>query len=178
MHPDIEKVMISEAQIKTAVIQLGKKITADYQDKDLIVIGILKGAAPFMMDLVLQINLPLVMDFMQVASYHGTRRGGKFTFKKYSEMDVKDKHVLLVDDIVDSARTTINVIAYFLKKEAASVEVACLLDKPAGRKHEYQPKYIGFEIENEFVVGYGLDYQERYRNLPFIGVLKPEIYSD
>jgi hypoxanthine phosphoribosyltransferase len=141
---------------------------SDYQDKELIVIGILKGAAPFMMDLVMHIDLPLCMDFMQVASYHGTRRGGKLTFKKYSDMDVKGKHVLLVDDIVDSARTTVNVIAYFKKKEAASVEVACLLDKPAGRQLEYQPKYIGFEIENEFVIGYGLDYQERYRNLPFI----------
>ena len=131
-----------------------------------------------MMDLIKEIKLPLVIDFMQISSFHGGRVATNLVFKKDIETNVHNKHVIIVDDIVDSARTIVEVLRLFETRKVASIQVACLLDKPSGRMVEFTPKYVGALVPDEFVVGYGLDYQEYYRNLPYIGVLKDEIYTD
>lgn len=177
MLNDLKKILVTEAEIKQIVKRVSSAITKDYKDKELVIIGILKGGAPFMMDLIKEINLPLIIDFIRVESYHGGTTSGELIFRKDIEVDIANKHVLIVDDIIDSSRTLKMVIELFKKRHASSIEVVTLLDKPSGRVIDYTPKYIGTTIGNEFVVGYGLDYQEKYRNVPCIGVLKEEIYK-
>ncbi|OQC11462.1 MAG: Hypoxanthine-guanine phosphoribosyltransferase [Tenericutes bacterium ADurb.Bin087] len=177
MLRDLAKVLVTEEEIKKIVTKVATRIENDYKDKELVMIGILKGGAPFMMDLIKQINLPLVIDFIRVESYFGGTTQGELIFRKDIEVDIANKHVLIVDDIIDSSRTLKMVIDLFKKRNASSIEVCTLLDKPSGRKIEYTPKYIGTTVGNEFVVGYGLDYDEKYRNLPVVGVLKEEVYK-
>lgn len=178
MQNDFKKILITEEEIKAMVKRLGEQITKDYQGKDLVVVGMLKGGLPFMMDLIKEIKLPLVIDFMQISSFHGGRVATNLVFKKDIELNVCDKHVIIVDDIVDSARTIAEVMKLFATRKVASIEVACLLDKPSGRLVEFTPKYVGGIVPDEFVVGYGLDYKDLYRNVPYIAVLKNEIYED
>ena len=178
-YDDIVKyTLVSEDEIKELCKKLGERITSDYMGKELVVIGMLKGAMPFMMELAKRITIPLEMDFIQTSSYHGgTSSTTAVLFKKDIETNVVDKHVLLVDDVVDTAKTITKVLDIFKNRGAASIELCCLLDKPEGRVVPYEPKYAGKVIPNEFVIGYGLDYNEYYRNLPYVAVVKDEVYK-
>ena len=178
-YDDIVKyVLVSEQEIAEITKKLGEKISADYAGKQLVLVGMLKGAMPFMMELAKRITIPLEMDFIQTSSYHGgTSSTTAVLFKKDIETNVVDKHVLLVDDVVDTAKTITKVLDIFKNRGAASIELCCLLDKPGGRVVPYEPKYAGKVIPNEFVIGYGLDYNEYYRNLPYVAVVKDEVYK-
>ena len=178
-YDDIVKyVLVSEEEILEITKKLGEKISTDYAGKQLVLVGMLKGAMPFMMELAKRITLPLEMDFIQTSSYHGgTSSSTAVMFKKDIETNVVDKHVLLVDDVVDTAKTITKVLEIFKGRGAASIELCCLLDKPEGRVVPYEAKYVGKVIPNEFVIGYGLDYNELYRNLPYVAVVKDEVYK-
>ena len=174
----VKKVLVSEEEIAEITKRLGEKISADYAGKQLVLVGMLKGAMPFMMDLAKNIKLPMEMDFIQTSSYHGgTSSSTAVIFKKDIDTNILDKHVLLVDDVVDTAKTITKVLEIFKGRGAASIELCCLLDKPEGRVVPYEAKYVGKVIPNEFVIGYGLDYDELYRNLPYVGVVKDEVYK-
>jgi hypoxanthine phosphoribosyltransferase len=174
----VKKVLVSEEEIAEITKRLGKIISTDYAGKELVLVGMLKGAMPFMMDLAKNITLPLEMDFIQTSSYHGgTSSSTAVMFKKDIDTNILDKHVLLVDDVVDTAKTITKVLEIFKGRGAASIELCCLLDKPEGRVVPYEAKYVGKVIPNEFVIGYGLDYNELYRNLPYVGVVKDEVYK-
>ena len=174
----VKKVLVSEEEIAEITKRLGKIISTDYAGKELVLVGMLKGAMPFMMDLAKNITLPLEMDFIQTSSYHGgTSSSTAVMFKKDIDTNVLDKHVLLVDDVVDTAKTITKVLEIFKGRGAASIELCCLLDKPEGRVVPYEAKFVGKVIPNEFVIGYGLDYNEHYRNLPYVGVVKDEVYK-
>ena len=179
MLNDIERTLYHEQTILRRLDELGAQITADYTSRDLTVIAVLNGSLFFMADLLRRIQLPLRLDSLSVSSYHGgTQSTGTVTFDQTSLPDVEGRHVLILDDILDTG-LTLSAIRDRLRSEAnpASVGICVLLriDKP--RAHELEADYVGFDIGDEFVVGYGLDYDERYRNLPFIGVLKPEVFS-
>ena len=178
-YDDIVKyVLVSEEEIAEITKKLGEKISADYKGKQLVLVGMLKGAMPFMMELAKRITIPVEMDFIQTSSYHGgTSSTTAVMFKKDIETNVVDKHVLLVDDVVDTAKTITKVLDIFKNRGAASIELCCLLDKQEGRVVPYEPKYAGKVIPNEFVIGYGLDYNEYYRNLPYVAVVKDEVYK-
>lgn len=176
MNNDIEKILITNEEIQEMCKRLGKQISEDYEGKDLVIIGLLKGCTPFMMELIKNITIPMRMDFMQVSSYHG-KESSTVLFKKDIETDIFNKHVIVVDDIIDTGKTINEIFKVFRARGAASLEIACLLDKPEGRLIPYDPKYIGTKVPKEFVVGFGLDYDEYYRNLPYIGVLKEEVYK-
>jgi hypoxanthine phosphoribosyltransferase len=178
-YDDIVKyVLVSEQEITEITKKLGEQISADYAGKQLVLVGMLKGAMPFMMELAKRITIPLEMDFIQTSSYHGgTSSTTAVLFKKDIETNVVDKHVLLVDDVVDTAKTITKVLDVFKNRGASSIELCCLLDKPEGRVVPYEPKYAGKVIPNEFVIGYGLDYNEYYRNLPYVAVVKDEVYK-
>ena len=178
-YDDIVKyVLVSEEEIKELTKKLGEKISADYAGKQLVVVGMLKGAMPFMMDLIKNITIPVEMDFIQTSSYHGgTTSSTAVMFKKDIDTNVVEKHVLLVDDVVDTAKTITKVLEIFKGRGAHSIELCCLLDKPEGRVVPYEAKYVGKTIPNEFVIGYGLDYNEYYRNLPYVAVVKEEVYK-
>lgn len=177
MNEAVKKVLVSEQEIKEICERLGAQISKDYEGKELVVVGMLKGCAPFMMDLIKYITVPMRMDFMQITSYHGGTESNTVVFKKDIEMNVAGKHVIIVDDIIDTGKTIMEVFNIFKTRRVASIELACLLDKPEGRVVEYNPKYVGTTIPKEFVIGYGLDFDELYRNLPFVGVLKEEYYQ-
>ncbi len=174
---DIENVMISENEIAEIVKKLGKDISEEYNDKFPIILGLLKGCVPFMADLLKQLDIHLEIAFMNVSSYHG---GMESTGEVKIDMDlgapVKDRHVLIAEDIVDSGRTIQSVVELLKYRGAKTVKVVTLMDKPDGRVIDFVPEYIGKTIPKAFVVGYGLDYQEKYRNLPYVGTLKPKIY--
>ena len=176
MQDVIERICFSEEDIAKIVSKLGKEITNDYDGKDPIVIGLLKGCVPFMTDLVRKIDTEITLGYMKVSSYQGTESTG--TIKIDGAIpNVKGKHVIIVDDILDTGRTLSAIKNLFKDSGALSVEICVLLDKPEGRKVNIFPKYFGDKVPNAFVVGYGLDYNEHYRNLPYIGILKKEIYS-
>ena len=172
-------VMYSAEEIKAKVVELAKQIEKDYAGEELLVVGILKGASVFCADLIREIDLDVKMDFMVVSSYgSGTTSSGTVKIIKDLDVDIENKNVIIVEDIVDSGRTIAEVTKIFKASEVNSIAVATLLDKPEMRLVEgIHPKYIGFEVPNKFVVGFGLDYNQKYRNLPYIGVLKPEIYE-
>jgi hypoxanthine phosphoribosyltransferase len=177
-EPDIEKILISEEEIQTKLAEMGKQITADYESKRLLLIGVLKGAFVVMADLSRAIRLPLEFDFMAVSSYGmATKTSGVVRIIKDLDHDLEGMDVLLVEDIVDSGLTLKYLLKNLSQRKPASLEVAALLRKKGIQKVPLDLRYIGFDIPNEFVVGYGLDYAERYRNLPFIGTLKPEAYA-
>lgn len=177
MKNDIKKICLSEKSIKNIVKQLGKKITKDYQGLTPIFVGLLKGCNPFMMDLVKQINLYCSIEYMDVSSYVGTESSGEVKILQDLKADIVGKDVILVDDILDTGRTLNAVKSLLIQRGAKSIKLCVLLDKPAGRVAPITADYVGTLVPNEFVVGYGLDYNEQYRNLPYIGVLKEEIYS-
>jgi hypoxanthine phosphoribosyltransferase/bifunctional protein TilS/HprT len=178
LEKDIERILVSESQIKEITKRLGEKITQDYLGKKPVIIGLLKGCMPFMSELIKYIDLYCEIELMAVQSYHGqTESSGNVKITKDLDISIEGRHVLIAEDIVDTGRT-INVVKNLLKyRGALSVEVVTLLDKPEGRTEAFEPKYIGISIPKEFVVGFGLDYDEYYRNLPYIGVLKQEVYN-
>lgn len=176
MNDDIQKISVSEEEIKKIVEKLGKQISKDFKGKNPLFIGLLKGCIPFMSDLLKFVDIDCTLDYMKVSSYSGTESTGVVTVK--GDMpDVKDRDVVLIDDILDTGRTLAKVREMLMENGAKSVTICVLLDKPEGRKVDITPAYVGGLVPNEFVVGYGLDYNEQYRNLPYIGVLKEKIYS-
>ena len=178
MHNDIEKILFSAEDLGKRIRELGEQITNDYEGKDLIVIGILKGSNIFTSDLVRKINIPLKIDFMVVSSYGNTTEStGVVRILKDLENSVENKHLLIVEDIVDSGLTLKYLKEMLLTRTPESIKICTLLDKPARRKEYVNIDYMGFEVPDEFIVGYGIDYAEMYRNLPYVGVLKKEVYS-
>ncbi|MBT2732554.1 MULTISPECIES: hypoxanthine phosphoribosyltransferase [Carnobacterium] len=179
MKNDMERVLFSQEQLAEKTKELGKQLTKDYQDKNPLVVGILKGAMPFLSDLVKEMDIYLEMDYMDVSSYgNGTVSSGEVKIVKDLNTNVEGRDLLLVEDIIDSGRTLSYLADMFKYRKARSVKIVTLLDKPEGRVVDITADYVGFLVPNEFVVGYGLDYAERYRNLPYIGILKPEIYEE
>lgn len=178
MHKDIESILLSEKQLEKIVNSIAKKIEKDYNGKEFIMIGLLKGSVAFMADLMKKIDLDFAIDFMVASSYgSGTESSGKVKIKSEGTIPVEGKHILLIEDIIDSGNTLSFVCNYLVTKGAKSVRVATLCDKPSRRKIPFTPDYVGAEIPDEFIVGYGLDYDENYRNLPYIGVLKRSVYE-
>lgn len=180
LDKDIERVLVSKEEIQEAVDRLGKELTRDYQGKQVVVVGILKGAAVFMADIIRSMDVYLDIDFMDVSSYGDAfESSGEVKIIKDLDTRLEGRHVLVVEDIIDTGRTLSYLVDLFKYRKAASVKVCTLLDKPERRVvKDLVPDYVGLEVPNEFVVGYGLDYLQKYRNLPYIGVLKPEIYQE
>jgi len=175
---DIEQVLIPEAEIQAKLAEMGEKITADYRDRSLLLVGVLKGAFVVMADLARHIDLPLQFDFMAVSSYGAaTKTSGVVRILKDLDHDLRDRDVLVVEDIVDSGLTLKYLLKNLAGRKPATLEVAALLRKEGIQQVDLDVRYVGFDIPNEFVVGYGLDYAEKYRNLPFIGTLKPAAYA-
>jgi hypoxanthine phosphoribosyltransferase len=179
MHHDMARVLISSEEIQRRVRELGAQIAADYAETgDLLLVGVLKGCAMFMVDLARAIELPLALDFIAVASYGAsTESSGVVRVLKDLDTDIAGRHLLIVEDIIDSGLTLAYLRSSLLRRNPASLRICTLLNKPERRTADVPVDYLGFDIPNEFVVGYGLDYAERYRNLPYIGVLKPEVYA-
>ena len=177
MHSAIERILLSEDQIKARIAELGRELSADYAGKNPIFIGVLKGVVMFFADMIRAIPLDCQIDFMAVSSYGGgTQSSGKIRIQKDISVDLAGRHVVILEDILDSGLTLSHTAAYLKTKGPASLKICTLLDKPDRRKAEVQADYVGFTIPNLFVVGYGLDFDENYRNLPYVGVLKPEAY--
>jgi len=178
MHQDLKEVLITEKQIKEKVAELGRMISEEYKDLNPLCICVLKGAVPFMADLIRQIDINLQMDFMAVSSYgNSTKSSGVVRILKDLDASVDGRHVLIVEDIIDTGLTLSYLVDLLKRRNAASVKIVTMLDKPERRKVDLKPDYSGFTIPDAFVVGYGLDYAEKYRNLPYIGVLKEEVYQ-
>ncbi len=178
MKEDILKILITEQEIAARVQELGERISEDYRDKNLLLISVLKGSVAFMADLMRAIDVNARIDFMSVSSYGaGTRSSGVVKIVKDLDMPIAGFDVLIVEDILDSGMTLSYISELLLARDPASIRICTLLDKPERRKANIVADYIGFEVPDEFVVGYGLDYDERYRNLPYVGILKPEVYS-
>ena len=177
MRDDVKKVLISEEEIIKRCKELGAQISKDYTDEDhLLVVGVLKGSVPFLAELIKHIDLQIQLDFMAASSYQGTESLGDIKILKDLDTSMVDRKVLLVEDIVDTGITIKGLKRIMYNKGARDVKVVSLLDKPSRRQVEVEADYTGFKIENEFVIGFGLDYNQKYRNLPFIGVLKDELY--
>ena len=172
MKNDIKKVILSEQDIKDICVRLGKQISVDYENKNPLVIGLLKGCEPFVSDLLKCVNTYCEIEYMRVSSYQGTESSGHIVIKSDVFADLIGRDVIIVDDIVDTGRTILYIKNLLLKRGAKSVSVCCLLDKPEGRKVDITVEYTGTTVPKEFVVGYGLDYDEYYRNLPYIGYIE------
>ena len=179
MEQNIQEVLLSEEQIKARVRELGEILSEEYRDKNPVVLGVMKGVVVFYADMVRQLNIPCQMDFMWISSYEGTNSSGSIVVKRDISTDIKDRHVLILEDIFDTGTSLSFVYDHLMAKGPASVKICTLLDKPSRRKQgvTLEADYVGFTIPNAFVVGYGLDYNEYYRNLPYVGVLKPEAYT-
>ncbi|MEA2477638.1 MAG: hypoxanthine phosphoribosyltransferase [Actinomycetota bacterium] len=178
VHPDIDKILISAEEIQDKISDLAKQVTEDYRGRDLLLVGVLKGAFVFMADLARGIQLPLEFDFMAVSSYgSATKSSGVVRILKDLDYEITDRHVLLVEDIIDSGLTISYLLRYLEARRPASLEICSLFWKRGEQAVPLQVRYPGFEIPPVFVVGYGLDYAEKYRNLPYIGVLKPQAYG-
>ena len=178
IRDDILRVLIGEEELHAKVEALGERITADYQGKKPFFLGVLKGCFVFMADLMRCVSLPCEMDFMAVSSYgKGTKTSGAVRITKDLSVDIEGLDVVIVEDILDSGVTLNYLRGYLQNRHPASIKIVTLLDKPERRKADIRADYFGFTVPDEFVVGYGLDYAEKYRNLPFIGVLKPEVYQ-
>ena len=178
MHNDIQEVLLTEEMLKDKVAELGAQITRDYADKEIFAIGILRGAVVFMADLIRAIERPVQIDFMAVSSY-GMQADSSGIVRILKDLDssITGKHVLIIEDIIDSGQTLSYLIKNLSERKPASIQLCTLMNKPERRKVDLPVKYIGFEIPNEFVVGYGLDYAEKYRNLPYLGILKRSVYE-
>lgn len=179
MTNDIAEILITREQLQQKVEELGKMISQEYRDKNLMIISVLKGGVMFTTDLIKEITVPLEIDFMAISSYgHSTSTSGVVRILKDLETDIEGKDILIVEDIIDSGLTLEYLKELLLSRGPQSVKICTILNKPARRKVDVQVDYKGFDIPDEFVVGYGLDYVEKYRNLPFVGVLKREIYAE
>lgn len=179
MEKDIMEVLLSEEQIKARIDELGKELSAEYAGKDPVVVGVLKGVVVFYADMIRKITVPCQTDFMWISSYEGSNSTGNMVVKRDISCDIKGRHVLILEDIYDTGNSLDFTYRHLLSKEPASLKICTLLDKPSRRKPgiTLQPDYVGFEVPNAFVVGYGLDFNEHYRNLPYVGILKPEAYN-
>lgn len=178
MHPDLERILFDEQTILEKIGQLGAQLSIDYRDKQPLFICILKGAALFTSDLVKRVTVPMEMDFMAISSYGAsTRSSGAVRILNDLDRPVEGRDVIIVEDIVDTGLTLAYLRDTLVRRQAASVRIVALFDKPSGRKVDIVPDYYGFTVPDAFIVGYGLDYAERYRNLPFVGVLKSDIYA-
>lgn len=180
MERNIEKILLTEEQIQARITELGEILSEDYKDKNPIVVGVMKGVVVFYADMIRKIKTPCQMDFMWISSYAGTESTGNMIVRRDVSSDIKGRHVLVLEDIFDTGNSLDYTVKHLLAKEPASVKVCTLLDKPERRNPNItlKPDYIGFTIPNEFVVGYGLDFNENYRNLPYVGILKPEAYQN
>lgn len=178
MQKDIQKVLISEQQLQDRIAEMAAQVSADYAGKNPIFVGVLKGVVIFFGDFIKRITVPCQIDFMCISSYSGTDSTGKMQVKMDLSADIKDRHVVIVEDIFDTGNSLSFTYEYLLAMKPASLKIVTLLDKPERRKPSVTVKadYTGFVIPNEFVVGYGMDYNEYYRNLPYIGIMKPEVY--
>lgn len=170
--PVLDRVLFSQEQLAARVEELGRQISTDYRGKTPLFVGILRGSILFYADLMKQISIDCNMDFMCLSSYSGTSSTGQVRTMLDLRESIKNRHVVIVEDIVDTGLTLQYLMSNLKSRGAASLEICCLLNKPCNRKVDIHPKYVGFEVENEFVIGYGLDYNELYRNLPYIGVFK------
>ncbi|QGH32664.1 hypoxanthine phosphoribosyltransferase [Gracilibacillus salitolerans] len=178
MHQEIKEILISEEQIQAKCKELGEQLTQEYKGRFPLAVGVLKGALPFMSDILRSIDTHLEMDFMDVSSYgNEMRSSGEVKIVKDLDTKVEGRDILIIEDIIDSGLTLSYLVDLFKYRQANSIKIVTLLDKPEGRTVDIKADTVGFEVPNEFVVGYGLDYQEKYRNLPYIGILKPEIYG-
>lgn len=178
MRNDVEKILISQDELRAKNIELGQQITRDYQGEEVLVVGILKGSSIFMSDLIREIDLPLQIDYMVVSSYGAsTESSGVVRIVKDLQHSIEGKHVLIIEDIVDTGLTLAYIKEILSGRGPASVKICTLLDKPARRKKTFPLDYIGFEVPDEFIIGYGIDYAEYYRNLPFVGALKRSVYE-
>src|SRR6266481_1578320 len=179
MRGDIQEILLTGEEIQAKVIELGEQLTSDYQDKNLLLLGTLKGAVPFIGDLARAINLPLEIDYMAISSYgNTTQSSGVVRILKDLESPLEQKHVLIVEDIVDSGLTLHYLTDVLRQRKPRSLRICTLLDKGRERVKAVHLDYIGFRVPDQFVVGYGLDYAQRYRNLPYVGVLKPTVYQE
>ncbi len=179
MHDDIQTILVTEDQLKARVKELGAQISKEYAGKNLLLVSILKGAVVFMADFMRAVDIPCEIDFMVVSSYGGanTTTTGLVKIIKDLDADLSGKDVLIVEDILDTGVTLSKLVPMLKMRNPNSVKICTVLDKPSRRKADIQADYTGFQVPDEFVVGYGLDYDEKYRNLPYVGVLKPEVYS-
>lgn len=178
MEDDIERILLSEKDIKKAVKKMGKAISKDYADKNLMLVAVLKGSVVFMGDLMRAITIPVNIDFMAVSSYgSGTKSSGVVKIIKDLDHDLSGKDILIVEDILDSGMTLSYLTNLLKQRNVASIKIATFLDKPERRVAEITPDYCCFTVPDEFVVGYGLDFDQQYRNLPYVGILKPEVYE-
>lgn len=178
LNNDVLKVLLTEEELKAKCAEMGAQITKDYQGKNLLLVTVLKGAVVYLADLMRHIDLPCAIDFMVVSSYgSGTETSGVVKIVKDLDQDLAGKDILIVEDILDTGVTLHYLKGLLQSRNPASIRIATLLDKPERRKVDLQSDYAGFQVPDEFVVGYGLDYAEKYRNLPYIGILKPEVYS-
>jgi len=179
MEKDIQEILITQEQIQERIAQLGEVLSKEYAGKDPVIVGVLKGVVIFYSDMIRQIKVPCQMDFMWISSYAGTSSTGNMVLKRDISTDIKGRHVLILEDIFDTGHSLDYTYKHLISKEPASLKICTLLDKPSRRdpKVTLKADYVGFEIPNAFVVGYGLDYNEFYRNLPYVGVLKPEAYE-
>lgn len=178
MHQDIERILFTDEELAARVKELGAQITKDYQGKDLVVASVLRGSYIFMADLTRAIDLPMSVDFMAVSSYgSGTVSSGQVEIKKDLSDSVEGKDLLIVEDILDSGNTLYYLMDMLRIRKPASIRICTLMDKPDRRVKPIEAEYIGFTIPDAFVVGYGLDYDEKYRNLPYVGILKPSVYG-
>ncbi len=178
LEKDIQEVLITEQEISEKIEKLGKVLTDEYKDKFPLAIGVLKGALPFMSDLIKKLDVYIELDFMDVSSYgNATVSSGEVKIIKDLNTSVEGRDVLIIEDIIDSGKTLSYLVDLMKYRKANSIKIVTLLDKPTGRKVDLKADYVAFEVPDAFVVGYGLDYAEKYRNLPYIGVLKKEIYS-
>lgn len=180
MDQDIDHILVSEEQLRQKVAELGARISRDYEGHDLLLVSILKGGAVFMADLMRAVTIPCAIDFMVVSSYGGanTESTGLVKIVKDLDADLTGKDVLIVEDILDTGITLSNLMPMLRLRNPSSVRLCTILSKPSRRKVDIEPDYLGFEVPDEFVVGYGLDFDEKYRNLPYVGVLRPEIYTN
>jgi len=178
MKEDLANILVDEKKLQNRIKLLGAEISRDYEGKNPILICILKGAVLFLSDLIKNISIPLEIDFFSLSSYgNSTKSSGIVRIRKDIDTDVFNRHLIIVEDIIDSGLTLEYITDYLHKHKPLSVKICALLDKPKAHKIDLKIDYVGFEIGNEFVVGYGLDFAEKYRNLPYIGILKKEIYS-
>ncbi|MBE6728796.1 MAG: hypoxanthine phosphoribosyltransferase [Ruminococcaceae bacterium] len=177
MNNDIKEVLVTKDEIKEICKKLGKQITEDYKDKKLLLVGVLRGSVVFIADLMKEIDLFLEVDFLAISTYHGTKSTGELKWRKHLDTEVKDFDVLLVEDIVDSGFSLSQLTKVLVDRGAKSVKTCTLLDKPYGRTVDFKADYVGKTVPDAFVVGYGLDYNEKYRNLPYVGILDPKVYS-
>ena len=179
LDADIERVLIDHADIKKRVQELGEEINRAYAGQDLVLVSVLKGSVVFMADLMREVKIPCAIDFMVVSSYGGanTSSTGLVKIIKDLDADLTGRDVLIVEDILDTGITLSKLVPVLKMRNPGSVKICTILSKPSRRMADIEPDYCGFEVPDEFVVGYGLDYDEKYRNLPYVGVLKPEVYS-